>query len=154
MSTQSMATPCLGFFDPAASECASCAVAHKCIHEQQSQLQTMDLPPCREELPEKVEMVSNRQQPQSKAEAPAPSLAGTQIIRKHSRSRLEIPPVGVRLRTFHKGKTYEAVVVADASNLKGDGRSVLFEGKVYQTLTAAAHAIAPGINSGSVWQIV
>ena len=45
-----------------------------------------------------------------------------------------------------------AIIVDDPSNKRSDGRSILFNGTVYRTLTAAAHAIAPGINSGSVWQ--
>ncbi len=67
-------------------------------------------------------------------------------------NRLEIPPVGSTIQTTYRGQTYEALIVDDPSNKRSNGRSILFNGTVYRTLTAAAHAIAPGINSGSVWQ--
>jgi len=84
-----------------------------------------------------------------------PSQSGDeQHIPKHTRKPLEIPPVGSKIRTIHKGQTYEAVIVDDPGNTRSNGRSVLFNGTVFKTLTSAAHDISPGINSGSVWEQV
>ena len=155
MSVQTAAPPCLGYFDPTATECASCSMTEECIQTQASKIQSIT------ELKQSQKTHQAIQHDQTQDEDMLgknnnvkSSSNGTQIIRKHQRKRLEIPPVGTTLQTFYKGHTYQAQIVADPSNSQGDGRSILFEGTVYKTLTAAAHAIAPGINSGTVWQTV
>ncbi|HQH73494.1 MAG TPA: hypothetical protein PK360_15580, partial [bacterium] len=139
---------CWGLFDPLAPECATCTVSGKCIDEQTQRIQQLH---CDPEAPAEISEPPEDSTPVEEDEPPVCSLTpGCQIIPKHLRKPLEIPPAGTRLRTSYKGRWYEAVVVHDPANHRSDGRSVRFNGEVYKTLTAAAHAIAPGINSGTV----
>ena len=153
MSVQTAAPSCLGYFDPTATECASCSMTEECIQTQASKIQSIT----ETRQSQKTDQAIQHNQTQDddlldENNNVNSSSNDTQIIRKHQRKRLEIPPVGTTLKTTYKDQTYQAQVVADPSNSQGDGRSVLFNGTVYRTLTAAAHAIAPGINSGTVWQ--
>ncbi len=153
MSTPSTAPSCLGLFDSTAPECASCTLVSECVREQERQLAalTAEDPPQESHPPAKAK----RSKPKKDRKSETVSRTGNaQLIRKHTRQRLEIPPVGTKLQTDYKGTTYKAEVISDPANAKSGGRSVLFNGAAYETLTAAAHAIAPGINSGSVWRAV
>ena len=159
---------CIGMFDPLAGECSSCAIINECIHQQEKQLSelngnmqnvvsaadTNEVVPEEEVTEEIAEMDNEETVEESVEESNAQKMDKTnaQIIRKHMRKRLEIPTVGTKLFTTYKGENFEAVVIDDPENQQTGGRSILFNGEVYKTLTAAAHAIAPGIHSGSVWQ--
>lgn len=154
MDTSVHKPPCYALFDPVASECASCAVQAECINEQKQQVMNHQPAPVQadNEAKEPANPPPVRKEKQSRNAA---ALSGDeQYIPEHTRKPLEIPSPGTRLQAAYKGKTYEALVVEDPSNPRFANRSVLFNGTVYKTLTAAAHAIAPGINSGSVWQII
>ncbi len=144
---------CFALFDPIAPECASCGIQTDCMREQEKRLSDCDS----KQPPQSVESAStSNPKPKRKEKMPAKKQITTsgdeQYIPEHTRKPLEIPPVGSTIQTTYRGQVYEAIIVDDPSNKRSDGRSILFNGTVYRTLTAAAHAIAPGINSGSVWQ--
>ncbi len=145
---------CFALFDPIAPECASCGIQTNCMREQERRLGDCDS----KQPQQSVETTPTSNQSlkpkrKEKIQTKIPSQTGDeQYIPEHTRKPLEIPPVGSTIQTTYRGKTYEAIIVDDPSNKRCDGRSILFNGTVYRTLTAAAHAIAPGINSGSVWQ--
>ncbi len=145
--------PCFALFDPITPECASCGIQTDCMREQEKHLSDPDSYQCQSSV--KSPETSNPK-PTRKEKLPAKyqvtSSGDEQYIPEHTRKPLEIPPVGSTIQTTYRGQVYEAVIVDDPSNKRSDGRSILFNGTVYRTLTAAAHAIAPGINSGSVWQ--
>ena len=146
--------PCFALFDPIAPECASCGIQTDCMREQERRLSDCDS----KQPPQSVESAPTSNQSlkpkrKEKNQTKITNQTGDeQYIPEHTRKPLEIPPVGSTIQTTYRGQTYEAVIVDDPSNKRSDGRSILFNGTVYRTLTAAAHAIAPGINSGSVWQ--
>ncbi len=149
---------CLGLFDSLAPECASCAAFEPCLQIQEKNLQGLAVSQesnstVREESKKEIKPKTKTSTPSEKPEKDFAHNPNAQIIPKHLRKPLDIPPVGTHLLTQYRGNYYQAVVVADASNPRTGGRSILFDGTVYRTLTAAAHAIAPGINSGAVWQI-
>ena len=151
----SVHTPqCYALFDPIAPECTNCGMQADCIKEQERRLKahaldddqhstlkasTSILSPKRKEKEHKTTSIQNGEE---------------QCIPEHTRKPLEIPLVGTRIQARYKGQVYEAEIVDDPDNQRSGGRSILFNGNIYKTLTAAAHAIAPGINSGSVWQVV
>lgn len=160
---------CYSLFESTAPECMKCGIQADCMKEQEKRLTSTDSEPAtqRDNTDKSVQEVTATPQPnhnpkpkqnsnpQRKEETPknqSPITGDTQFIPEHSRTPLEIPSVGSTIQTTFKGKTYEALIVDDPSNKRGDGRSILFNGTVYRTLTAAAHAISPGINSGSVWE--
>lgn len=162
MSNQTIASThpsCYGWFDPITPECASCLLSGDCMKEQAQQVQHLceSLPVSAMETETNTEpdteileeLITGEDETDAGVSSP-----NCQIIPKHLRKPLEIPPVGTQLRTVYKGKTYKALVIDDPTNPRSGGRSICFKGETYQTLTAAAHAIAPGINSGTVWQTV
>ena len=60
----------------------------------------------------------------------------------------ELPQVGTVLNGKYKGTTYKAKVVKD-KNSRND-RGIMYNGKIYQSMTAAATAITK--NSTNGWQ--
>lgn len=139
---------CFSMFDPIAPECIECGIQSECIKKQELALKSRIT-----EEQEDTEKITPQETDQPKvqnlSEPTKPN--GVQNIPQHSRKPLEIPPVGSKISASYKGSIYEALIVNDPTNKRGDGRSILFNGTVYRTLTAAARAIAPGINSGCVW---
>ncbi len=150
---------CFALFDPIAPECASCGIQTDCMRAQEKRV-NIHASECSKQTPSTTATPKANPKPQRKKAQPQyqatssnyPATGDEQYIPEHTRKPLEIPPVGSRIKTFYRGESYEALIVDDPSNSRSDGRSILFNGTVYRTLTAAAHAIAPGINSGSVWQ--
>lgn len=144
MDTSVQGPSCFSLFDPIAQECAQCQIQSSCIASQEMRLQSLKPAEVQQVKPQPIQ-TSNRVQSEEDEE---------QHIPEHTRKPLEVAPVGSRIQATYKGKTYHAQIVQDASNKRTDGKSILFNGSVYRTLTAAARAIATGINSGSVWNVV
>ncbi len=150
---------CFALFDPITPECVSCGIQADCMRAQEKRVK-IHASKCSEQTSAtttKLKATPNpqRKKAQSKQQATpsnCPTTGDEQYIPQHTRKPLEIPPVGSKIKTYYRGESFEALIVDDPSNKRSDGRSILFNGTVYRTLTAAAHAIAPGINSGSVWQ--
>ncbi len=145
---------CFALFDPLAPECASCGIQTDCMRAQEKHIQSQVSERSNQNANSNVATQQNpipeRKEKQTKNQVNRSGDA--QFIPEHTRKPLEIPPVGSKIQTTYRGQTFEAVIVDDPSNKRMEGRSILFNGTVYRTLTAAAHAISPGINSGSVWQ--
>lgn len=152
MDTSVQTPACFTLFDPAAPECAGCGIQTDCMKAQEQHV--LGLEPKakeKEQIPEEPPKPEPKRKEKPTKKQPTYTSDG-QYIPEHTRKPLEIPPVGSKIQTTYRGQTYQAVIVDDPSNKRSDGRSILFNGTVYRTLTAAAHAISPGINSGSVWQ--
>jgi hypothetical protein len=151
---------CFTLFDPLAPECANCEIQAACMEEQAAvltmeQAENPQVSPVIQEAPIPPQN-STRKENFSSNPKPIQSLASgeEQYIPEHTRKPLEIPPVGSTIQTTYRGQLFEAVIVDDPANKRMEGRSILFKGTVFRTLTAAARAISPGINSGTVWQVV
>lgn len=154
MDTSVHKPPCYALFDPIAPECVSCGIQAECMREQEKRLRNHNSEKQKQNnKPAETQNQTSKPQRKEKPKTPHQIHTGdAQYIPEHTRKPLEIPPVGSKIQTVYKGQTYQAVIVDDPSNKRMEGRSILFNGTVYRTLTAAAHAISPGINSGSVWQ--
>lgn len=148
MDTSASKPTCFTWFDSTAHECSQCSLRNECLkeqervlsaHNQESEQQEPETAECEEQL--------SNEEPQTAPQV----LFGNENVPKHKRQFLEIPPAGTCLTTTFKGQAYEAVVVDDPSNRRGNGRSILFNGTIYKSLTAAARAISTGINSGGIW---
>jgi hypothetical protein len=151
---------CFALFDPLAPECANCEIQAACMKEQaailaMSQAESQQVRPENPKAPNPPQNGTRKETPSSKPK-PIQSLTSgeEQFIPEHTRKPLEIPPVGSTIQTTYRGQLFEAVIVDDPANKRMEGRSILFKGTVFRTLTAAARAISPGINSGTVWQVV
>ena len=67
------------------------------------------------------------------------------------RSRRILPPIGTKLKGKFVGREYSAEVV-EASHLK-EGRGILYKGKIFGTMTAAAKEITKqSVNGWRFWR--
>lgn len=167
MSANTITPSCLGFFEPLATECQQCLVTNACL-KHQYQLVKGAQPMTADSIPEdaKLELKEATAEEEDKEQTPEPEEEpdtdtsqviqagpGVQIIPRHQRAPLEMPALNTKISAIYKNREYRAVIGPDPENLHTGGRSVIFKGKTYKTLTAAARAIHPSINSGRVWAI-
>lgn len=64
----------------------------------------------------------------------------------------DIPLIGTQMRGLYKGATYSAEVVRADSET---GTAILFDGKLYNSMSAAAYAVTHYyVNGWKFWQMV
>lgn len=65
----------------------------------------------------------------------------------------EMPPVGTRLRGKVRGREVYAEIISNPESKAG--KSILFEGNIYHSMTAAAQAVTGySVNGWRFWEII
>jgi hypothetical protein len=73
------------------------------------------------------------------------------MTRKKQRYDRQLPPIGTKLKGKFMGREYFAKVV-DAPHLK-EGRGILYHGKIFSSMTAAAKEITKqSVNGWRFWR--